>query len=80
MDPIVSEIAKQVVSTGNLALTILFAGCVYLARQLAKERNAREAADKADRAFAEQHTEVLRSIVSVLGEIKGLVSGMRADR
>ena len=81
MDPgLLTKLTEQVLSTGNLALTILFGGCVYLARQLAKERDAREKADMADRAFAEEHTKALYALGTVLAEIKGVLTNKAAGR
>lgn len=74
------KLAEQVFSTGNLALTILFGGCVYLARQLSKERAAREEADKADRAFAEDHTKALYALGTALAKIEGVLSNRGSSR
>lgn len=74
MEVLVAKITEQLFATGNLALVILFGGNIFLARAWAKEREAREAADKADREYAERHTEVLRAMSVVLGEIKGVLT------
>lgn len=77
MEPaLLIKMTESILSTGNLALTILFGGVIYFARQLARERQAREDSDKLDREYAERHNETQRAMVGVLGRLEGLISNM----
>lgn len=77
MEMFLSKIATQAFATENIAIMILFSGCIYFARLLAKERQAREAADAADRAFAEEHTKALYAVGTALAKIEGVLTGLK---
>lgn len=75
MEIFLAHLTQQAFETGNIALMILFGGNIYFARLLAKERQAREAADAADRAYAKEHTEALYAVGTALAKIEGVLTG-----